>query len=137
MVPEHSVCNCAASHYYRRVSERILCATSHHCFKYWAGQLPRCHIHGILAQVAQGAARVQASMLVQNGRPAAAQEALEAAAAHNFSIKAWPAFHIMQGYVLLSQAEVRTPLDPCAPHRGHYCNVRDEFHTLAWSAHIQ
>ena len=49
----------------------------------------------------------QASILVSKGRPAAAQEALETATAHNFSIKAWPAFHVLQGFVLLSQAEVR------------------------------
>jgi hypothetical protein len=51
---------------------------------------------------------MQASILVSKARPAAAKETLEAAAAHNFSIRAWPAFHIMQGYVLLALAEVCT-----------------------------
>lgn len=57
--------------------------------------------------------RIQASILLSKNRPAAAKEALEAATVHNFNVKSWPSFHIMQGYVLLAQAEVCThPLRP-------------------------
>lgn len=49
---------------------------------------------------------MQAGVFVAQGRPAAAKAALNDALSHNFGIKAWPAYHVMLGHVLLAQAQV-------------------------------
>lgn len=52
---------------------------------------------------------MQAGVFVARGRPAAAKAALDDALAHNFGIKAWPAYHVMFGHVLLAKAQARPP----------------------------